>query len=240
MLPLSPLPMPSNKRARSEGPGQLSLPLPLPKRRAIVPACSSHTRSSHALTSTNLDRLQRALSQPPLATASDMSDSQISVSTGPANLSNDRQQLKAYLIHLDREQPMPADLEALLQTIRQPRDPDEAVSPNANCVIDRRRIAVNRTERDGIAQIAPWLLFNGVADLPASGIPAEPLITVKDEILLHKNYLPKPPDEEVLSTWGYLKEARVDRCIGYVSREDAENARCQAPFTKDEEKALET
>lgn len=243
MLPLSPLPMPSNKRARSEGPGQLSLPLPLPKRRAIVPACSPHTRSSHALTSTNLDRLQRALSQsqPQLATpptAGDMTESRVSSQGRPCNTLRDRQQLTAYGVSLDMSQPLPADLKALVQTILQPRDPAENLSPNTKTIIDRRRFATDQSERDCVTLMAPLLLYTGEADMHLPGTTTEPLIVSKNEVTLHRHFLPPSPSIKVSRTWGPLKEARVDSCFGYLSRQDAATSRCAAPFTDAEEEAL--
>jgi hypothetical protein len=102
----------------------------------------------------------------------------------------------------------------------------------------RRRFAADQTERDGIRHIAPFLLFTGEAEMPV-GTTAEPLIISKDEIILHKYFLPNAPDTQIKHTWGALKEARVDRCVGYVSRQDARSTGCTAPFTADEEKTLD-
>jgi hypothetical protein len=153
----------SRKRARSEGSGELSFPLPHPKRRAVsVSPSRSHTRSSCALTSTNLDCLQRALSQLPLSPpplTGDMSESRTSSPTRPSNPPHDRQTLEAYHVHIDQAQPFPTELKAFLHTIRQERDPVEALSPNAKNIIARRRFATDQMERDGIRHIAPFLLF---------------------------------------------------------------------------------
>jgi hypothetical protein len=234
--------MPSRKRARSEGSDELSPPLPHPKRRAVsVSLGRSHIRSSCALTSTNLDRLQRALSQhplpPPLFTG-DMSESRTSSPTRPSNPLHDRQKLEAYRVHIDQAQPFPTELKAFLHTIRQKRNPVEALSPNAKNITARRRFATDQIERDGIRHIAPFLLFTGEAEMPA-GTAAEPLIVSKDEVILHKHFLPDAPDAQIKRTWGALKEARVDRCVGYVSRQDARSTSCLAAFTADEEKTLD-
>ncbi|KAH7343099.1 hypothetical protein BKA66DRAFT_479140 [Pyrenochaeta sp. MPI-SDFR-AT-0127] len=235
--------MPSRKRARSEGSGELPSSLPHPKRCAVsVSPRRPHNRSSCALTRTNLDRLQDALSQPPLATpplAGDLLDGQTSSPTRPSNPLHDRQKLEAYHVHIDQAQPVPVELAALLDTIRQPRNPTEAASPNAHNITARRRFATDQTERDGIRHIAPFLLFTGEAEMPA-GTAAEPLVISKDEVILHKHFLPAAPDAQIKQTWGALKEARVDRCVGYVSRQDARSSRCTAPFTADEEQTLDT
>jgi hypothetical protein len=149
--------MPSRKRAHSEGSGELSSPLPHPKRRAVSvsPRCS-YIRSSCALTSTNLDYLQRALSQfpfPPPPLTGDMSESRTSSPTRPSNPLHDRQKLEAYYVHIDQAQPFPTELEAFLHTIRQKRNPAEASSPNAKNITARRRFATDQIERDGIRHI---------------------------------------------------------------------------------------
>jgi hypothetical protein len=231
--------MPSRKRARSGVSIELSLHLPQVTRRAV--SLRSQTHSSCALTSTNLDRLQRALSQFPIVTlpsAGDVSNSRISSSTRPSNPLHERQKLGAYHIHIDRAQPFPAELETLLHTIRQPRNPTEAASPNAKNITVRRRFSTDQIERDGIRHIAPYLLFTGEAEMPL-GTAAEPWIISKDEVILHKSFLPDAPDTQTKQTWGALKEARVDRCVGYVSRQDARSTNCTAPFTEDGEKTLD-
>jgi hypothetical protein len=81
------------------------------------------------------------------------------------------------------------------------------------------------------------MLPEGEAQRPR-GIIGEPLIVSHHEIILDEYFLPSAPDQRTKNIWGSMEEARADRGIGYVSRQDAKYSGCMAPFTEDEEKTL--
>ncbi|KAF1358624.1 hypothetical protein EJ07DRAFT_156467 [Lizonia empirigonia] len=93
--------------------------------------------------------------------------------------------------------------DAFLHTIRQKRNPVKALSPNAKNITARRQFATNQIKRDGIRHIAPFLLFTSEAEMPA-GTAAEPLIISKDEVILHKHFLPNAPDAQIRRTYSLL------------------------------------
>jgi hypothetical protein len=48
---------------------------------------------------------------------------------------------------------------------------------------------------------------------------AAPLVYSKDEINLHRYFLPLPPDRIVKENWKGLSQPRPDAAIGYVTRD---------------------
>ncbi|KAL5420107.1 hypothetical protein PMIN04_006650 [Paraphaeosphaeria minitans] len=70
---------------------------------------------------------------------------------------------------------------------------------------------------------------------------AAPLVYSKNEINLHRYFLPLPPDRTVKEVWKELSQPRPDTAIGYVTRRDAQSTDTLSAtaFTAKEERLLD-
>jgi hypothetical protein len=213
--------MPKRARAHSES---ASHP---PKR---LHTGSSDCAPSLVLTEDNLARLQESLTMPRRTPS-------------PKRVNNNldqRDKLEAYRISVDKERVLPPALAELLHTaIRKPRDPDVIPSPNAKEIVRRRRRTAVQPERNGLDQLAPYLLPVGEVDGDCR-VAAERLINTKKDITLHRFFLPPAPQQDIVTTWKELSQPQPDLCTGYVTRREAASAvqPYDPAFTADEEQIL--
>jgi hypothetical protein len=161
--------------------------------------------------------------------------------TRPNNNLDTSLKLAAYQIFVDygRELPLPLK-EHVSTTILAPRDPNVPLSPNAAKIKQQRRVAAQQNERNGIKRIEPYMLFRGAAEDDLR-VLAAPLVYSKDEINLHRYFLPLPPDKTVKEDWKELSQPRPDTAIGYVTRRDAQSTEppSATAFTAEEERLLD-
>ncbi|KAF1998830.1 hypothetical protein P154DRAFT_564388 [Amniculicola lignicola CBS 123094] len=239
------------KRARSEtcaAPGSASLRLT--KRRAV---CSSppspqpqHTlKPSLPLTQQNLQALEDSQKSPsdPINTDHTLRPamSRPSSPTRPNNNLDTSLKLAAYQILVDYGHELPLALkEHVSTTILVPRDPNVPLSPNAAKIKQQRRVATQQNERNGIKRIEPYMLFRGAAE-DDPRVSAAPLVYSKDDINLHRYFLPPAPDKTVKEDWKELSQPRPDTAIGYVTRRDAQSTEPPSltAFTAREERLLD-
>lgn len=149
--------------------------------------------------------------------------------------------LAAYHIFVDYGRELPLALKEHVSTvILAPRDPNFPLSPNAAKIRQQRRVAAQQNERNGIKRIEPYMLFRGAAE-DDSQVLAAPLVYSKDEINLHRYFLPPPPDRTVKEDWKELSQPRPDTAIGYVTRRDAQSTYpvSATAFTAKEERLLD-
>jgi hypothetical protein len=101
-------------------------------------------------------------------------------------------------------------------------------------------VAAPQNERDGIKRIEPYMLFRGAAE-DDPRVLAAPLVYSKEEINLHRYFLPLPPDRTVKDDWKELSQPRPDTAIGYVTWRDAQSTEppSATAFTAKEERLLD-
>jgi hypothetical protein len=89
-------------------------------------------------------------------------------------------------------------------------------------------------------QIAPFLGFVGEVD-GTPGLALDPLLATKQDLALHRFFLPSAPTPAVATTWKALSQPQPDVCTGYVTCLDAETVSppCAAAFTAHEEAVLD-
>lgn len=131
-------------------------------------------------------------------------------------------------IFFDRKCPRPADLEALLTQLQQPRPADEEISPNAKEVARRQRAAVEQSESDAIDALHRHLLL-----LTAKDGGCDYIDTSLNQHLL-RAYLPDLANP----VWGALEQARPDSSTGYILHRQAQLMGLPAPFTVEEDRVL--
>ncbi|KAH8701447.1 hypothetical protein GQ44DRAFT_764481 [Phaeosphaeriaceae sp. PMI808] len=90
-----------------------------------------------------------------------------------------------------------------------PYKPDEAPSPNAKQLVQRRRNAALQSERNGIKQIAPFLGFTGEVE-GTPRLTLDPLLATKDGLALHSFFLPSAPNPAIVTTWKALSQPQPD------------------------------
>jgi hypothetical protein len=102
------------------------------------------------------------------------------------------------------------------------------------------RVAAQQNGKNSIQRIEPYMLFRGAAEDDARVLPA-PLVYSKDEIKLHRYFLPPPPNRTVTEDWKELSQPRPDTALGYVTRRDAHSTEppSAAAFTAAEERLLD-
>jgi hypothetical protein len=242
--------MSSRKRARSEtcATPELSFSGPV-KRRAVCSSPPRHSLSPLPLTQRNLKALTDSLKSPSDPESSPvianqrlgLAKSRPSSPTRPNNNLDTSLKLAAYQIFVDYGRELPLPLKEHVSTIiLAPRDPDVPPSPNAGKIKQQRRVAAQQNERNGIKRIEPYMLFRGAAE-DDPRVLAAPLVYSKDEINLHRYFLPPPPDKTVKEDWKELSQPRPDTAIGYVTRRDAQSTEplSATAFTAEEERLLD-
>ncbi|KAF1347372.1 hypothetical protein EJ07DRAFT_142720 [Lizonia empirigonia] len=161
--------------------------------------------------------------------------------TRPNNNLDTSLKLAAYQILVDYGRELPQALKEHVSTvILAPRDPNTPLSPNAAKIRQQRRVAAQQNERNGIKRIEPYMLFRGAAE-DDPRVLAAPLVYSKEEINLHRYFLPLPPDRTVKDDWKELSQPRPDTAIGYVTRRDAQSTEppSATAFTAKEERLLD-
>jgi hypothetical protein len=161
--------------------------------------------------------------------------------TRPNNNLDTSLKLAAYQIFVDYGRELPPALKEHVSTvILAPRDPYVPLSPNAAKIKQQRRVAAQQNERNGIKRIEPYILFRGTAE-DDPRVLATPLVYSKDEINLHRYFLPPAPDRNIKEDWKELSQPRPDTAIGYVTRRDAQSTEppSATPFTASEERLLD-
>ncbi|KAF1948946.1 hypothetical protein CC80DRAFT_529721 [Byssothecium circinans] len=243
--------MPPRKRARSETcatpPPELPSPGPA-KRRAVCssppPPQPEHTTPHPVLplTQENLQALEDSQQSSPGSPGPlNPAMSRLPSPTRPNNNLDTSLKLAAYHIFVDYGRELPPALKEHVSTIiLAPRGVGVPPSPNAAKIKQQRRVAAQQNERNGIKRIEPYMLFRGAAEDDPRVLPA-PLVYSKDEINLHRYFLPPAPDRTVKQDWKELSQPRPDTAIGYVTRRDAQSTEppSATAFTAEEERLLD-
>lgn len=169
---------------------------------------------------------QSSPSMPPQRTASP------SRNASGANI-DEKQKLDAYNIRFDIGAAFPPDLKNHIDVVIK-KARDGPASPNAQCVVEKRRRAALQNEATGIAILEKSLLFDGQAGDVENGVP---LLEKKANVNLNRYFLPDAPSKMVKNSWGALSMPQPDRALGYVTRMDAQmlGAEIDAPFNEEEE-----
>jgi hypothetical protein len=121
---------------------------------------------------------------------------------------------------------------------KNPIAPDAPPSPNAKRIVARRARAVQQDKPTSVRRIARYMLFAGIAEKNGR-VEGVHLIVSKNNIILNQFFLPPAP-RSVREPWQALLQPKPDTCIGYLMRNHAVLAKCEAAFTADEESILST
>lgn len=126
----------------------------------------------------------------------------------------DKKRLNGYNITVDKGATLPNVLQGLVKALQRSRE--EEPSPHAQAIVDTRRAASTENEITARKMMEEHILFRG--ERCPGGIKG---LTLKDQVNLVKDYLPKPPRPTVPDLWGSLARPQPDSCIGYVTATEA-------------------
>lgn len=126
----------------------------------------------------------------------------------------DKKRLNGYNMTVDKGAMLPNILQNFVQALQYSREQEP--SPHAQAIVDTRRAALAENEITARKMMEEHILFRGEHYL--GGIKG---ITLKDQVNLVKDYLPKPPRPTVPELWGLLARPQPDSCIGYVTATEA-------------------
>ena len=142
----------------------------------------------------------------------------------------DKKQLAGYNITVDKGTVLPDILADFVKTLEQRRE--QAPSPHAQAIIDTRRAASVENEITARKMMEEHILFRGEGY--PDGIKG---LTLKDQVNLVKDHLPKPPRVTVPELWGSLARPQPDSCIGYITATEAttHTPPFAMPFTREED-----
>lgn len=142
----------------------------------------------------------------------------------------DKKQLAGYNITVDKGTALSEALADFVKTLKRSREQEH--SPHAQAIIDTRRAASVQNEITARKLMEEHILFRGEGY--SGGIKG---LTLKDQVNLVKDYLPKPPRVTVPELWGSLARPQPDSCIGYITATEAttHTPAFAMPFTREED-----
>lgn len=146
----------------------------------------------------------------------------------------DKKQLTGYNITVDKGFALPNALAGFVKILQRSRE--EEPSPHAQAIKDKRRAASVENEITARKIMEEHILFRGEGH--PDGIK---YLTLKDQVNLIKDYLPKPPRITVPDLWGSLARPQPDSCIGYITATEATTHKpaFAMPFTREEDDMAE-